>query len=131
MNAEKLKLNTDGSFGGLIRDERGAWVCGYYGKLQPRTSLEAELWALYKELTIILQQGLNDVIIETNATQVVQLMEEEIGDKCPFKNIVEDRKMPKFCYEDATTLSNVFGKKVICVLMHLPNLEQHNRRICW
>ncbi|XP_028097010.1 uncharacterized protein LOC114296880 [Camellia sinensis] len=37
----QLKLNIDGSrksggnggFGGLIRNERGAWVCGYYGRL--------------------------------------------------------------------------------------------------
>ncbi|XP_028093436.1 uncharacterized protein LOC114293550 [Camellia sinensis] len=60
----RLKLYTDGSrrvggdggFGGLIRDERGTWVCGYYGKLHSGTSLEAELWAVYKGLTIILQK---------------------------------------------------------------------------
>ncbi|XP_028093960.1 uncharacterized protein LOC114294059 [Camellia sinensis] len=75
----RLKLNTDGSrktgedggFGRLIRDERGAWVCGYYGRLQLGTSLEAELWALYKGLIVILQKGMNNVIIESDAMQVV------------------------------------------------------------
>ncbi|CAL5357000.1 unnamed protein product [Camellia sinensis] len=97
----QLKLNTDGSrksegdggFGGMIREERGTWVCGYYGKLQPGTSLEAELWAVYKSLTVVLQQGLNEVIIETDAAQVVHLLQEEVGDKCPFKRLVEDTKI--------------------------------------
>ncbi|KAF5934299.1 hypothetical protein HYC85_030470 [Camellia sinensis] len=97
----RLKLNTDGSrktggaggFGGLIRDEQGAWVCGYYGRLQPGTSLEAELWALYKGLTVILQKGMNNVIVESDAMQVVQLMNEETKDNCPFKNLVEDSKI--------------------------------------
>lgn len=99
--AGRLKLNTDGSrrvggdggFGGLIRDERGTWVCGYYGKLHSGTSLEAELWAVYKGLTIILQKGMNQVMIETNAEQVVQLLQEEPGDRCPFKNLVEDAQI--------------------------------------
>ncbi|XP_028120890.1 uncharacterized protein LOC114318232 [Camellia sinensis] len=66
------------------------YVGGYYGRLQPGTRLEAELWALYKGLTIILQKGLSNVTIEISATHVVQLMEDESGDKCPFKNMVED-----------------------------------------
>ncbi|CAL5415798.1 unnamed protein product [Camellia sinensis] len=97
----RLKLNTDGSkkiggdggFGGLIRDEHGAWVCGYYERLQPGTSLEAELWALYKGLTVILQKGMDNVTIELDTMQVVQLMNEETRDNCPFKNLVEDSKI--------------------------------------
>ncbi|KAL7213242.1 hypothetical protein ACSBR2_015867 [Camellia fascicularis] len=58
-----LKLNTDGcyrmarpgGFRGLIRGETGEWICGFYGKLATCTSLKAELWAIYKGLTIIIQ----------------------------------------------------------------------------
>ncbi|CAL5365392.1 unnamed protein product [Camellia sinensis] len=57
------------------------------------TSLEAELWAVYKGLTIILQRGMNKVIIETDAEQVVQLLNEEPGAKCPFRGIVEDSRI--------------------------------------
>lgn len=48
----KLKMNTDGSskgdsgdggFGGLIRDEKGIWLCGYFGKLTNCTCIEAEI----------------------------------------------------------------------------------------
>ncbi|XP_028078092.1 uncharacterized protein LOC114279985 [Camellia sinensis] len=62
-------------------------------KLQPGTSLEAELWAVYKGLIVVLQQGLNGVIIETDAAQVVQLLQEEVGDKCLFRHLVEDSKI--------------------------------------
>ncbi|CAL5419769.1 unnamed protein product [Camellia sinensis] len=94
----RLKLNTDGcrrmggegGFGGLIRDERGTWVCGYYGKLHSGTSLEAELWAIYKGLTVILQKGMNNVTIETECEQAMKLLKEEPNAKCPFKGLVED-----------------------------------------
>ncbi|CAL5436861.1 unnamed protein product [Camellia sinensis] len=94
-----IKLNTDGStrrngggggFGGLFRDETGSWISGYYRKLEICTSLEAELWAVYKGLTIILQRGMNQVVIETDAEQVVQLLSEELRERCPFRGVVED-----------------------------------------
>ncbi|GMP58876.1 hypothetical protein CsSME_00022384 [Camellia sinensis var. sinensis] len=56
--AGKLKLNTDGSskgdpgqagYGGLLRDEAGTWVWGFYGYLGSCTSLEAELWSIYRD----------------------------------------------------------------------------------
>ncbi|KAL7167322.1 hypothetical protein ACSBR2_037900 [Camellia fascicularis] len=55
----KLKLNTDGcsksdpgqsGYGGLLRDEAGSWIGGYYGYLGNCTSLEAKLWRLYRGL---------------------------------------------------------------------------------
>ncbi|GMP39345.1 hypothetical protein CsSME_00010214 [Camellia sinensis var. sinensis] len=77
MRKWQIKMNIDGcrrvggegGFGGLLRDERGAWVCGFYGKMQMGTNLEAELWALYKGLTILLQKGINNVLIETDVAQ--------------------------------------------------------------
>ncbi|CAL5424963.1 unnamed protein product [Camellia sinensis] len=98
----KIKLNTDGStrrsgggggFGEVFRDEKGSCISGYYGKLEICTSLEAELWAVYKGLTIILQRGFNQVIIETDAEQVVQLLSEDIGERCPFQGIGEDARI--------------------------------------
>ncbi|CAL5416069.1 unnamed protein product [Camellia sinensis] len=101
-NAGKLKLNTDGSthrlggggkFGGVFRNETGSWISGYYGKLEICTSLEVELWAVYKGLTIILQRGFNQVILETDAEQVVQLLSEDLGERCHFWGIVKDARI--------------------------------------
>ncbi|XP_028070017.1 uncharacterized protein LOC114272492 [Camellia sinensis] len=68
-------------------------ICGYYGKPEICTRLEAELWAVYKGLTIILQRGFNQVIIEMDAEQVVQLLSKDIGERCPFRGIVEDARI--------------------------------------
>lgn len=81
--AGKIKLNTDGcskgnpgpsGYGGLFRDERGAWLHGYHGKLEEATSMEAELWAVYRGLTIMLEKGMKDICIETDSEQVVELI---------------------------------------------------------
>ncbi|CAL5397166.1 unnamed protein product [Camellia sinensis] len=72
-------------FGGLIRDEKGAWICGYYGRMESCISLEAELWAVYKGLTIILQKGFNNMTVETDAQEVMKLLVEGLGEKHPYK----------------------------------------------
>ncbi|GMP61060.1 hypothetical protein CsSME_00023673 [Camellia sinensis var. sinensis] len=62
----KIKLNVDGcskgdpgqaGYGGLLQDETGIWIWGFYGKLGHCSSLEAELWAIYRGLTILFQKG--------------------------------------------------------------------------
>lgn len=68
----EIKLNTDGcwydsnnkpEFRGVFRNDAGAWILGFYGKLECNSSLEAELWAMYIGLTIILEKGLQHVKI--------------------------------------------------------------------
>ncbi|KAL7169819.1 hypothetical protein ACSBR2_034787 [Camellia fascicularis] len=120
--AGKIKLNIDasktvgvgGGFGGVFRDERDSWICGYYGKMDSGTSLETELWALYKGLTVLLQQGMHGVIIESNAQQVVQLMGEDTPDKFPFKGLLEDAKI---IFRDVNAPSNMCSRKGTCVQM--------------
>ncbi|KAL7214682.1 hypothetical protein ACSBR1_026965 [Camellia fascicularis] len=100
--ASLIKLNSDGclreslgigGFGGLFRDEQGAWISGYYDRIESRSSLEAELWAVYKGLIILLQRGLTKVVIETDAEQVVQLLKEGPGDNFSFRGLVEDARI--------------------------------------
>lgn len=52
-------------------------MCGYYGRLQDGTSLENELWAIYKGLIVLLQMGMSKVIIETDAIQAMELLTKE------------------------------------------------------
>ncbi|XP_028059243.1 uncharacterized protein LOC114262983 [Camellia sinensis] len=82
-----------GGFGGLFGDEIGAWISRYYGRLEIYVCLEPELWAVYKGRTIILQRGFNQVIIEMDAKQVTKLLSDDLGERCPFRGIVEDARI--------------------------------------
>ncbi|KAL7265055.1 hypothetical protein ACSBR1_002914 [Camellia fascicularis] len=97
----KLKMNTDGStkgdpgeggFGGLIRDERGIWLIGYYGKLDVCTSLEVELWAIYRGLTIAFEKGYKDLTIETDSLSAIELLKEGSVVSSSIRSLVEDSK---------------------------------------
>lgn len=80
-----IKLNTDGcwnkdnhkaGFGGLFRDSNGKWMLGYYGKLASKSILIAELWAIYRGLTIIQEENMKNVTIESDSSLAVNLINE-------------------------------------------------------
>ncbi|GKD44177.1 ribonuclease H protein [Tanacetum coccineum] len=95
-----LKLNTDGSsigspgpssFGGLIRDSKGKWVCGYMGNITRRwcTSLEAEIWSIYRGLCLIRDKSLSNVLIETDCQAVLMLGLEVLDTRHPWKSVMD------------------------------------------
>lgn len=96
-----LKLNIDGcargdpvegGFGGLFKNEDGEWVCGFYGKLWSCTSLEAELWRIYRGLTIALEKGFYGFIIEYHFSMAIEMLCNGAPPKSPFKSLVEDSR---------------------------------------
>lgn len=101
LDAGKLKLNTDGCskgvpgqerYGGLLRDVAGTWLWGYYGKIGHCTSLEMELWAIYRGLTILLQKGTKDVKIESDSKQAINQILHGPNQNSPYKALIEDAK---------------------------------------
>lgn len=100
-NAGNLKLNTDGcwyesigkaGFGGIFRNERGEWELGNFGRMMASSSLETELWSIYRGLTIILERGLYDVQIESDSQTAVILFNEGANTTHPHSNIINDGK---------------------------------------
>ncbi|KAK2975433.1 hypothetical protein RJ640_007663 [Escallonia rubra] len=96
-----LKLNTDrsafgqpgpASYGGLIRGEKGEWICGYAGNIGIRTSLTAEICGIYKGLCLIREKNLCRVMIETDCMAAISLISsrEEVDDKHPMKRIIDE-----------------------------------------
>lgn len=53
--------------GGLIRNEKGEWICGYAKKIGITTSFVAELWGLKDGLIQCLNFNLSSVLIELDA----------------------------------------------------------------
>nr|GEW31234.1 ribonuclease H protein [Tanacetum cinerariifolium] len=96
-----LKLNTDGSskgnpgpssFGCLIRDCKGRWICGYMGKIKGKacTAFETELWSVYKGLCLIKEKNMSNLFIETDWEAVMRLGWKEADNDHPLKSIMDD-----------------------------------------
>nr|GEZ06341.1 ribonuclease H protein [Tanacetum cinerariifolium] len=96
-----LKLNTNGSskgnlgpssFGGLIRDGKGRWICGYMGKIKGKacTAFEAELCSVYKGLCLIKEKNMSNLFIETDCEAVTRLGWKEADNDHPLKSIMDD-----------------------------------------
>lgn len=92
-------LNTDGSsrgnpglagYGGVIRDERGYWILGFYGRLDDCTSLEAELWGIFRGLELVQSQGMDALEIESDSTTAIALISEEAPDHSPHLVLIKE-----------------------------------------
>lgn len=66
-----------GGYGGVLREERGHWVLGLLGRLKDCTSVEAELWGLFRGLELIHSQRMEPLEIELDSTVVVAPINEE------------------------------------------------------
>ena len=78
-----VKLNSDGSSrgnpsvagsGGLIRNEKGEWICGFARRIRITTSFAAELWGLRDGILQCLNPNLSSVLIELDAKSIVDLL---------------------------------------------------------
>ncbi|KAL7193685.1 hypothetical protein ACSBR2_025324 [Camellia fascicularis] len=109
-----------------MRRELGL-VVTIYERLENCTSLEVELWAVYKGLTILLQRGMDKVIVETNAEHV-QLLEEGPSEKFPFNGLVEDARI---ILRDVNVTSNMSLGVETLMLMPWLSLVETNQRSCF
>ncbi|KAG8493011.1 hypothetical protein CXB51_012640 [Gossypium anomalum] len=80
-------LNTDGSVnyenmfaaaGGLLRDQKGAWIVGYTRYLGICEVIVSELWGILHGLQIALDRGFRKVTIRTDNLEVVNLIQEGV-----------------------------------------------------
>lgn len=123
-----IKLNTDGcwyestrkaGFGGIFRDDKGSWILGYHGKTAARSSLETEIWSIYKGLTIILERGLSNVQIESDSQTAVILFNDGPSANLPQSNILHDGRY--LLNRTGSTLTHIYrgANKCADFLAHL------------
>jgi ribonuclease HI len=76
-------LNTDGAArienlqsgcGGVIRDGRGKWVCGFAKALGPSNAFVAELWGVLEGLSIAKAHNINKLEVQIDSTVVLQCL---------------------------------------------------------
>ncbi|KAH7859313.1 hypothetical protein Vadar_034482 [Vaccinium darrowii] len=86
-------------------NDEGEWVLGYCGKLIWETSLAAELWAIYRGLTIILEKNMPNVTIESDSLMAVNLIKTDVEGCHPQSNMIFETKALK--QRTGATLSHV------------------------
>ncbi|KAF7132377.1 hypothetical protein RHSIM_Rhsim09G0125500 [Rhododendron simsii] len=99
----KLKMNTGASlsddrsragFGGVIRDEGGRWIMGFYGRISMRdcTPEQAVIWGIYNGLKIIQGEKFRQVEIESVSEPAVIHLRDKTRRKSRIDDIVEECK---------------------------------------
>lgn len=87
-----MESNRKAGFGGLFRTDQGSWELGFYGKMATSSSLEIEIWGIYRGLTIILEKGWTNTHIESDSLTTVTLFNEGANTNHPQSNILNDGK---------------------------------------
>lgn len=76
-----FKLNVDGSLrmglascGGLVRNDYGHFVRGFYCNLSAATTVSAELWGLAHGLRLARGMGIGSLLVEMDSQVVVNMI---------------------------------------------------------
>jgi len=71
-------------------------AAGLYSKLNCNSSLETELWNIYRGLTIMLENGYSNIHIELDSLMAVQLINKEVaGDNANQALVLDSRSLLK------------------------------------
>ncbi|MBA0839444.1 hypothetical protein Goarm_005166, partial [Gossypium armourianum] len=80
-------LNKDGSIrsedaftavGGLLHDRNVGWIIGFNRYLGNCTVLDYEIWGIFDGLKLMLDWGFERVLIQTDSTEVVNIIQDGI-----------------------------------------------------
>ncbi|MBA0863273.1 hypothetical protein Goshw_018898, partial [Gossypium schwendimanii] len=81
----EVSLNTDGSVRfeddsvvaeGVVRNQKGKWIIGYNRFLGSCSVFKAELWGILDGLNLLIDCGLDNVMIHSNSIEVVMAIQE-------------------------------------------------------
>ena len=64
--------------GGLIRDDSGQWVTGYYGKMEVCSSINVKIESLRRGLIFVVEKGLEVLEFEIDSKSVCALMKGDL-----------------------------------------------------
>ncbi|MBA0772060.1 hypothetical protein Gotri_007499 [Gossypium trilobum] len=62
--------------GGVMRNQKGKWIIGYNRFLGSCSVFEAELWGILDGLNLLIDCGLDNVMIHSNSIEVVMAIQE-------------------------------------------------------
>lgn len=136
----KLKLNIDGSFrehedvmgsGGVLRDEHGAWMCGFASHVCGGNAFLAETIALRDGLRLAWSKGIRDLICESDCKELLAAIEDtdtarfvlevqQIVELLQRNWSVSLRYIPRHCNGVADYLAKYFSRPTPLTMMEEP-----------
>ncbi|KAK3193441.1 hypothetical protein Dsin_024751 [Dipteronia sinensis] len=96
-----VKLNVDGSLnpnsgsiaaGGVIRDHKKNWLCGFAVKRGIGSVVEAELWGLLEGLKIALKAGFRKILVDSDSQNSVKLLSNPTPPNHPLFSLIQSCK---------------------------------------
>ncbi|KAK4270818.1 hypothetical protein QN277_019587 [Acacia crassicarpa] len=78
--ADWIKINTDGAValgsgragcGGVLRDSREAWVCGFMKNIGVCSVTDAEEWAIFEGMRLAWELGFRKAIVESDSLELI------------------------------------------------------------
>lgn len=70
-----VKLNVNGSCGGIIRDDQGRWICAFSKFVGKCNALMADIWGIYEGLKLIVARGFERVEINCDSLESINIIE--------------------------------------------------------
>lgn len=95
-----MKLNVDRSrsvdgkiaAGGLPRFHQGTWIAGFQCNLGRGSVFDSEDWSIYKGILLARDCGVKNLVIETDAKEVVDLINSHETPSHFYESLLEDIK---------------------------------------
>ena len=122
------KLNTNGAAvgrsglarcGGLIRDDKGAWLAGFSRNIGSTSSYAAELWGIRDGLTLCCNMNIHSIIVELDAKSIVDVFGNPNFEGNIISPIMDDCKQLmlqfhqiqfKHCYREVNRCADMLAK---------------------
>lgn len=74
-----------------VRETRSSWLWSeYLGKLEVSTSLEAELWGLFRGLELVHDKGLETMEVESDSEVAVSMINGVCPEHSPHKVLIQE-----------------------------------------
>uniref|UniRef100_A0A5B7ALD5 RNase H type-1 domain-containing protein n=1 Tax=Davidia involucrata TaxID=16924 RepID=A0A5B7ALD5_DAVIN len=86
-------------FGGVIRDDSGRWVKGYYGFISYTNSITAKLWSIREGLRLMAQSGSPKLIVESDCEVTINLLNKLEEIDSAYEAILEDCRLYAASFE--------------------------------
>ncbi|CAN1334386.1 Putative ribonuclease H protein At1g65750, partial [Linum perenne] len=122
LNTDGLRISHTGetSIGGLIRDEKGGYVCAFCANIGNCSITRAELKAIVEGLKLAWSQGIRRVVIQTDLRAAVSILQQEDGNTSQHAALVTEFRELR-SREWVLSLSHVY-REANCVADFLANL---------